>query len=80
MKNLNDKLTEYTNKGFSEHSRKDRGGVSGYTIEIELRKDEETIFLLYDPTKNKCRERTQRDINENKMPEVIKYLNTKKKT
>ncbi|MDO8509094.1 MAG: hypothetical protein Q7S27_05420 [Nanoarchaeota archaeon] len=80
MANLDEKLAEYFGKGFHEHSRKDRGGISGYIMEIELRKENEgQIFLLYDPTKNRCRERTQKDINEYKQADVLEFLRNSRK-
>ncbi len=71
MVGLRDKLLDYFQRGYSEYCFFPRRQISGYTIDIEARKGDETVRLLYDPIKDRCREKNEKEEKEEMSEKVI---------
>ena len=71
MESLREKIIEYINKGYLDFSFFRRRQISGYTFEIRARKGDDVVELLYDSGKYKCREKSKRELEEEKLERRI---------
>ena len=79
MGNLRDKVVEYLDRGYNEWHFSKRRQISGYTVEIEVRKEEDKIILLYDYQKDICREKREKEKVVENAEDLVEKFSRKKK-